>query len=205
MKVVLINGSPHEKGCTYTALCAVASGLGRNEVSTKIFHIGKEKVRGCVDCGACREKNLGRCAFDDDIANRIVDEIETADGVVIGSPVYYAAPNGALCAALDRVFYSASRTKFTGKPAAAVVSCRRAGASTALDRLNKYFMASRMPVVSSQYWNMVHGKTPQEVHEDYEGMQTMRVLGAEMARMLKALSGVPLAKCEERVFTNFVR
>lgn len=203
MKALLINGSPRAKGCTYTALTEVGQALNRAGIDTELFQLGSKPVRGCVACGGC--DNAERCAFGDDQCNALIEAILAADAIVVGSPVYYAGPNGALCALLDRAFFAASGG-FRGKVAAAVVSCRRAGSTAALDRLNKYFTISQMPVAPSQYWNMVHGKSPEEVRQDQEGMQIMRTLGANMAHMLKSLSGnlIP-ASTEERLWTNFIR
>lgn len=202
MKVLLINGSPNKEGCTYTALCEVASALKKNSVDTEIFHIGTRPVRGCIACVKCRE--TGKCAFDDDVCNEMAAKFLEADGVIVGSPVYYAGPNGALCALLDRVFYS-NMGKFRYKPAACVVSCRRGGASAAFDRLNKYFTIAQMPVVTSQYWNSVHGMSPDEVRRDFEGLQVMRVLGNNMAWLLKNIeAGERSPEQEEsRIFTSF--
>ena len=206
MKVLLINGSPHRTGCTYTALREAADELEKAGVETEFFHIGVRPVHGCIACHQCQGK--GRCIFDDDPANECIARIRQADGIIVGSPVYYAAPNGALCALLDRVFFAAS-DDFAFKPAAAVVSCRRGGAASAFDRLNKYFTISGMPVVSSQYWNAVHGNTPDEVRQDAEGLQIMRTLGKNMAWLLQSLraakSTVPLPAGEPRVATNFIR
>lgn len=204
MNVLLINGSPHEKGCTYTALSEVADTLEKYDISTRIYHIGKKPVRGCIACGRCNE--LSRCVFDDDCANEILSLMQRADGIVIGSPVYYAGPNGALCALLDRVFY-ASNGSLAFKPAAAVVSVRRSGTTATFERLNKYFTMSRMPVVSSQYWNGVHGFSPKDVMQDEEGLQTMRTLGDNMAWLLKSIaeSGRPLPEIEPWTPTHFIR
>lgn len=204
MNVLLINGSPHEKGCTYTALSEVADTLEKYDISTRIYHIGKKPVRGCIACGRCNE--LSRCVFDDDCANEILSLMQRADGIVIGSPVYYAGPNGALCALLDRVFY-ASNGSLAFKPAAAVVSARRSGTTATFERLNKYFTMSRMPVVSSQYWNGVHGFSPKDVMQDEEGLQTMRTLGDNMAWLLKSIaeSGRPLPEIEPWTPTHFIR
>jgi len=204
MKVLLVNGSPHKDRCVYTALCEVKASLEENGIQGEIFHIGNGSVRGCIDCGKC--KDTGRCIFQDDICNELHQKMSDADGIVIGSPVYYAAPNGALCALLDRVFFSDSGT-FAGKPAAAVVSCRRGGASAAFDRLNKYFTISRMPVVSSQYWNSVHGFTADDVRKDLEGLQIMRTLGRNMAWLLKSRqkAGLPIPDPEPWQPTNFIR
>ena len=204
MKVLLVNGSPHEKGCTYTALAEVEKSLHRAGIGTKWFQLGKKAVHGCVACGACRK--TGKCVFDDDGCNTLAALLREADGVVIGSPVYYAGPNGALCALLDRVFYS-SGSAFDGKPGAAVVSCRRGGASAAFDRLNKYFTISNMPVVPSQYWNSIHGNTPEEALQDLEGLQIMRTLGSNMTYLLrqKEAARQPYPEREDRVSTNFIR
>ncbi|MDE7283458.1 MAG: flavodoxin family protein [Lachnospiraceae bacterium] len=203
MKVLLINGSPHENGCTYTALSEVAKTLETEGIETHIFHIGKKPVRGCIACGACGK--LGKCVFDDDPANEMMKLMQEADGIVIGSPVYYAGPNGALCALLDRAFYAGSGFEF--KPAAAVVSARRSGTTATFDRLNKYFTINRMPVVSSQYWNGVHGSTPDDVKKDEEGLQTMRTIGYNMAWMLKSIAEgkQPLPTIEPFNRTNFIR
>jgi len=201
MKVLLVNGSPNKDGCTYTALSEVAGALEKHGVETEIFQIGTEPVQGCIACRTCRA--TGKCCFDD-MCNELADKIVAADGVIIGSPVYFAGPTGALCALLDRVFASASK-EFWNKPAACVVSCRRGGASSTFDRLNKYFTISRMPVVSSQYWNSVHGFTADDVRRDLEGLQIMRTLGYNMAWMLKNIaSGEPAPETEkERITTSF--
>lgn len=204
MKVLLINGSPNKEGCTYTALTEVAGALQNNGIETEIFHIGNKPVHGCIACGRCEE--LGRCTFNDDVCNEMAERMAEADGIVIGSPVYYAGPNGALCAVLDRVFFSSSH-RLAHKPAAAVVSCRRAGSTAAFERLNMYFTISQMPVVTSQYWNMVHGFTPDDVRQDLEGMQIMRTLGNNMAWMLNSIrDGKQQApEREPWVMTNFIR
>ena len=203
MKVLLINGSPHENGCTYTALSEVSKVLETEGIETQIFQIGKKPVRGCIACGACGK--LGKCVFDDDPANEMLRLMQEADGIVIGSPVYYAGPNGALCALLDRAFYAGSGFEF--KPAAAIVSARRSGTTASFDRLNKYFTINRMPVVSSQYWNGVHGSTPDDVKKDEEGLQTMRTIGYNMAWMLKSIAegNQPLPTIEPFNRTNFIR
>lgn len=206
MKVLLINGSPHSEGCTYTALSEVAKTLNKSSVETEIFHIGRKPVRGCVDCGSCNK--TGYCAFDDDPANTLIDKIKEADGVVIGTPVYYGSANGALCALLDRVFFAAS-SQFRHKAAAAVVSCRRGGAGNAFDRLNKYFTISQMPVASSQYWNSIHGMSPEEARQDQEGLQIMRTLGRNMVWLMKMIEQsretLELPEQEEWTPTNFIR
>ena len=207
MKVLLINGSPNEHGCTFTALSEVAASLNKNGVETEIFWIGKKAIHGCVACMGCVK--LGRCVFGDDGVNDLNARAGEFDGLVIGSPVYYAGPAGSLCAFLDRFFFSGG-AKWAGKLGACVVSCRRGGASAAFDRLNKYFTINNMPVVSSQYWNQVHGFTPDDVRQDLEGMQTMRTLGVNMAYLLKCIeagkkAGVPEPEREETVYTNFIR
>lgn len=206
MKVLSINGSAHQKGCTYTALKEVAGILEQEGIETEFLWIGAKPVAGCIGCGSCRR--TGRCFVDDQV-NQVVERLEELDGFVIGSPVYYAGPSGQLTAFLDRLFY-AGGGRFRGKLGAAVVSCRRGGAATAFDRLNKYFTINSMPVVSSQYWNQVHGNTPEEVRRDLEGLQIMRTLGRNMAWLLKCIdlgraNGIQLPPQEERVATNFIR
>ena len=177
--------------------------MEKEGVDSEIFWIGNKPVRGCIACLKCGHNN-GKCAFDDDPANEIIDKIIESDGVIVGSPVYYAGPNGALCAILDRVFYAAS-ANFKFKPGASIVSCRRGGASASFDRLNKYFTISNMPVIASQYWNSVHGNTPEEVKQDLEGLQTMRTLASNMAWILKSIENAKLPKHEEeKQRTNFI-
>lgn len=206
MKVLLLNGSPHEEGCTYRALCEVANTLEEEGVGTEIVHIGKQAVHGCIACGKCAA--TGRCVFKGDPVNAVLEKMEHADGLVVGSPVYYASANGSLYSFLDRLFYAGGC--FAYKPAAAVASARRAGTTATLDTLNKYFTISQMPVVSSQYWNMVHGNSPEEVEQDLEGLQIMRTLGRNMAWLLKCIeagksAGVAAPKQEEKARTNFIR
>jgi multimeric flavodoxin WrbA len=206
MHVLMINGSPHEKGCTHTALSEVAGQLEAEGVSTNIVHIGHKPIRPCTGCFRCFE--TGYCVFKDDPANMCTDLLRQADGFVVGSPVYFAGPNGALTCLLDRMFIGKS-AGYAYKPAAAVVTLRRGGASASFDRLNKYFTISSMPVVASQYWNAVHGTTPDEVRQDLEGMQVMRTLGRNMAWLLKCIDAakatVPCPEAETKVMTNFVR
>ena len=207
MKVLLVNGSPHRQGCTYTALTEVASALNAEGVETEIFHIGTGPVRGCVACGGCSGK--GKCAFDDDIVNRLIEKIEGIDGLVIGSPVHYASAGGAITSVLDRLFYAASG-KLAYKPCACVASARRAGTTATLDQLMKYPTINRMPLVSSQYWPMVHGSTPEQVKQDEEGMQIMRTLGRNMAWLIKCIeagrqAGINAHEREPVVRTNFIR
>lgn len=204
MKVLLINGSPRAKGNTFLALTEVARTLEAEGVEAEIVHIGTRPVQGCVACGKCAE--TGRCIFPDELYKTLREKVETADGLIVGSPVYYGGPAGSLCAILDRLFYSSERF-LAYKPAAAVAVCRRGGASATFDRLNKYFTIMNMPVVSSQYWNSVHGRLPGEAAQDLEGMQTMRTLGHNMAWMLRCLHGETAQRPtpEAPVRTNFIR
>lgn len=206
MKVLLINGSPNVKGCTYTGLEEVSKTLNIEGIETEIVHVGNKDIRGCIACRQCRTK--GKCVFDD-IVNEVAPKLKECDGVVIGSPVYYASANGTLISFIDRLFYSTITTDKTMKVGAAVVSCRRGGNTATFDEINKYFTISGMPVASSQYWNMVHGNSPEEVKQDLEGLQTMRILGKNMAFLMKSIKlgkeqfGLP--EKEERIFTNFIR
>ncbi len=205
MKVLLINGSPNRNGCTYTALSEVASTLEKEGIETEIIQVGNKDIRGCIGCRRC--KTTGKCVFDD-MVNEIAPKFQECDGLVIGSPVYYASANGTLISFLDRLFYSTPGDK-TMKVGAAVVSARRGGCSATFDELNKYFTISGMPIASSQYWNSVHGNTPDEVRQDKEGLQVMRTLGHNMAFLIKSIAlgkekyGLP--EKEERVSTNFIR
>lgn len=205
MKVLLINGSPRPQGNTFIALSEVASSLSAEGIETEIVSIGAKAVQGCIACNKCYE--LGRCVFKDELYNRIREKLSGTDGIIVGSPTYYAGPNGSLCALLDRLFYSSSEL-LEYKPAAAVAVCRRGGASAVFDRLNKYFTITNMPVVSSQYWNSVHGMLPGEALQDAEGLQTMRTLGRNMAWMLKKLHAgekdLPTPE-ETRQMTSFIR
>ncbi len=178
MKVLMINGSAHEKGCTYTALSTVATALKEEGIDSEIIQLGSEPYRDCIGCGACRK--LGKCVFDDDIVNKLVEKAKSADGFIFGTPVYYSHPSGRLLSVLDRAFYSRGDV-FAYKPAAAVASARRAGTIASIDVINKHFTINNMPVISSSYWNEVHGNTPEEVMQDKEGLQTMRNLGKNMA------------------------
>jgi len=205
MKVLLINGSPREKGNTFTALSEVAKTLHEAGIETEIVSIGKGAVHGCIACGMCGR--TGKCTFNDDLYYKIWHTVkDDIDGLVVGSPVYYGGPNGSLCALLDRVFYSLG-SDLQYKVAASVVVCRRGGASAAFDRLNKYYTMMNMPVASSQYWNLAYGQTPGQVAADEEGMQTMRTLARNMAWMMRNLrssdSGLP--EQEPVVRTNFIR
>ena len=206
MKVLLINGSPRREGNTFIALSEAARALEAEGVGAEIVSIGTKAVQGCIACGKCAE--LGRCVFNDALYNEVREKLAGADALVVGSPVYYAGPNGSLCALLDRLFYSCS-DRLAYKPAAAVAVCRRGGASATFDRLNKYFTINCMPVASSNYWNEVHGQTAEDVEKDEEGLQTMRVLGYNLAWLLKCVAlgkaqGVT-PKGEEKIKTNFIR
>lgn len=206
MKVLLVNGSPRAKGCTFTALSEIAKTLEEEGIGAEIFQIGAKPVQDCIACGRCRE--IGKCVFDD-AASALVEKAKTADGFVFGSPVYYAHPTGQILSALDRAFYSGQRY-FRGKPAASIVSARRGGTAASFDVLNKYFGISEMPVVSSSYWNMVYGKTPEEVKQDEEGMQTMRNIAHNMAWLLRCIEagkekGICLPDNARAVRTNFIR
>lgn len=208
MKVLLINGSPRANGCTYTALCEVAKELEKENIETEIFHVGSKPIRGCTACGGCSKTDSGMCVFDDDTVNIALEKAKDADGFIFGSPVHYAGASGQITSFLDRFFYAGDGFQY--KPGAAVVSCRRGGSTAAFEQLNKYFTISNMPVVSSQYWNMVHGNTPEEVKQDLEGMQTMRTLGKNLAWLLKCIhagkeAGVALPEKERRAVTNFIR
>ncbi len=208
MKVQLINGSPEEKRCTYTALCEVGKGLREEGIETEIVHIGSQAIIGCTDCGYCLKERKNRCFYEKDSVNQILEKSKEADGFVFGSPVHYAGASGAMTSFLDRFFRCGTDLQY--KPGAVVVSCRRGGATAAFDQLNKYLTISNMPVVSSQYWNMVHGNTPDEVRQDQEGLQTMRTIGKNMAWLLQCLqagkeAGVSLPEKEKRIRTNFIR
>ncbi len=208
MKVLLVNGSSNLKGCTYTTLSEVAGVLEQNGIETEFVQLGNGPIRDCIGCGACRN-NGGVCAFNEDDVNAFIQKAKEADGFVFGSPVYYAHPSGRLLSFMDRAFF-AGKKNFAYKPAAAVVSARRAGTTGSVDVITKHFTVSNMPVVSSNYWNMVHGSKPEDVRQDLEGMQTMRNLGLNMAWMLKCIeagkkAGVPLPVAEEKIWTNFIR
>lgn len=211
MKVMLINGAPHEKGCTYTALTEVAKALNESGIETEIFWIGNKPLGGCIACKKCTE--TGKCVFNDKV-NEFREKAYEADGFVFGSPVHYGAASGNMTAFMDRLFYSElcgnGNKAFYLKPAACVLSARRAGTTAAFDQLNKYFSIQEMPIVSSRYWNMVHGARPEDVLQDEEGLYTMRILGRNMAYMLKCFEAgrnakVELPKSEPPIFTNFVR
>ena len=208
MKVLLFNGSPHKAGCTYTALCEVSKALEACGMETELIQVGSKPFHGCMACGACHK--TGKCAFgDQDGLNEIASKCTEADGFVFGSPVYYASANGTLTGFMDRLFFSAGPV-MAHKPAAAIVSARRGGTTASFDQLNKYFTISQMPIVSSTYWNMVHGSKPEDVTQDQEGLQTMRNLGTNMAWLLNCIAagkqaGIEAPTAERGAWTNFIR
>ena len=204
MKALLINGSPHAKGCTYTALSELKHTLEAESIETELIHVGNQDVRGCIACGQCRK--LGKCVFDE-VVNEVASKLAEADAFVIGAPVYYSSPAGGAISFMDRLFFSTFNVDKTMKVGAAVVTCRRGGNTASFDVLNKYFSISGMPIASSQYWNMVYGGSAEEVLKDAEGLQTMRTLGRNMAFMIKSIQlgkqqfGLP--EKEPTTFTNF--
>ena len=205
MKVRLINGSPKADGNTAFALSQMAEVFADQNIETEIIHVGRQLIFGCLGCGACYK--LGKCVIDD-IVNETAEKLAHADGMVIGSPVYYASPNGTLISFLDRLFYS-NRADLRMKVGASIVCARRGGTTAAMDVLNKYFTISQMPVASSSYWNIIHGGKPGEAAQDAEGIRTMRNLAKNMAYMMKAFAAakdtVELPAPEPKVFTNFIR
>lgn len=188
MKILLINGSPHQEGNTSIALTEVAKQLAKEGIECEIVWIGNKPIRGCIACGQCAAKGLGRCIFDDDICNRISEKFADANALIVGSPVYYGQPNGALLSVIQRAFYS-NGANISGKPAASIAVCRRGGATAAFESLNMPFQMMNMPVVTSQYWNIVYGRTPGEAAMDKEGMQTMQTLARNMGWLLKSTNG----------------
>ena len=209
MKVLMINGSSHKEGCTFTALSEAAKALNEEGIETELIQTGTNTIRDCIACGACR-KNGGKCAFgDEDMVNEIIEKAKTADGFLFGTPVYYAHPSGRILSLLDRVFY-AGGANFAYKPGAAIASARRAGTTASFDVLNKYFTICKMPVVSSQYWNNIHGNAAEEAKQDIEGLQTMNLLGKNMAWLLKCIEagkkvGIEHPVPEPKTNTNFIR
>ena len=206
MKVLLINGSPNGHGCTYTALKEIEKTLRQEGIETEMFYLGNKPIGGCVGCGSCRK--TGKCV-QDDIVNKLLPKALAADGIILGAPVHFASVAGQVSSAFDRLFMM-GRDEFANKLGAAVVSCRRGGASASFDQLNKYFTISNMPVVSGTYWNQVHGDTPDEVKQDLEGMQNMRAIGRNMAWLLKCIAagknaGIALPEQEEKIRTNYIR
>ena len=207
MKVLLVNGGPHKEGCTYTALKEVEKELNNEGIETEIFWVGVKPISGCIACGKCSE--IGKCVFDD-VVNEFAEKCKDAAGFIFGTPVHYASASGAITSFMDRLFYSASSDIFRLKPAATIVSARRAGTTSTMDQLNKYFSINQMPIISSRYWNMVHGNNPEEVKQDEEGMQIMRILGRNMAYFLKCQeagrkAGINMPEKEKTKLTNFIR
>ena len=207
MKALLINGSPHAKGCTYTALSELKHTLEAEGIETELIHVGNQDVRGCIACGQCRK--LGKCVFDD-VVNEVASKLAEADAFVIGAPVYYSSPAGGAISFMDRLFFSTFNVDKTMKVGAAVVTCRRGGNTASFDVLNKYFSISGMPIASSQYWNMVYGGSAEEVLKDAEGLQTMRNIGQNMAWLLKCIelgkaNGITHPENPRRPMTNFIR
>lgn len=206
MKVLLLNGSPREKGCTYTALNEAKKQFETLGVEAEIVWIGKT-VAGCTACGACRK--IGKCVFDDDCLNALSARLDEFDGMIVGSPVYYSSPSGQVLSFLDRLFYSSGK-KLAGKVGGAIVSCRRGGATASFDVLNKYFSITNMPIATSNYWNQVHGNTPEQVMQDEEGLQTVRTLAMNMTYLMQCIEagkklGVQPPKYETKITTNFIR
>lgn len=207
MKVLLVNGGPHKEGCTYTALKEVEKELNNEGIETEIFWVGVKPISGCIACGKCSE--IGKCVFDD-VVNEFAEKCKDADGFIFGTPVHYASASGSITSFMDRLFYSTSSDIFRLKPAATIVSARRAGTTSTMDQLNKYFSINQMPIISSRYWNMVHGNNPEEVKQDEEGMQIMRILGRNMAYHLKCQeagkkAGINMPEKEKTKLTNFIR
>ncbi|MDR3072936.1 MAG: flavodoxin family protein [Clostridiales Family XIII bacterium] len=207
MKILLLNGSPREKECTYTALSEVATELEKHGAKAEILQIGNKPLQGCIACRACQK--LDRCTFGGDIVNVFLEKAKTADGFIFGSPVYFANPNGSMLAVMDRIFFSGKRW-LSAKPAAAVVSARRAGTTSALDSLQKFFQITGMPMVPATYWPMVFGYKPTEVQEDKEGLQNLRELARQMIWMITATkaakdAGLVPPEREEKIWTNFMR
>ncbi len=206
MKVLFVNGSPHKHGCTDLAMQETCKVLQKHGIDTEILWLGTSSLQGCIACGKCYKK--GKCVFEDAV-NEVNGRADEFDALIVGSPVYYGGPCSQITAFLDRLFYSGA-AKWTGKPASSIVSCRRGGASAAYDRLNKYFEMSNMPVVTSQYWNQIHGNSADEAAQDLEGLQTMRTLGENLAWLLKCIeagrkAGIEAPAYEKRIGTNFIR
>ena len=208
MKVVLVNGSPNANGCTFTGLAIIKEQLAKHGVDSEIFQVGKNPIIGCTACRTCKQEGkTGKCAFDNDMVNAVGQALREADGLILGSPVHYASASGAATSFFDRLFFSlepeAKRLKF----GACIVSCRRAGSTAAFDQLNKYFTISQMPVVSSCYWNGIHGYTPEDVYADKEGVRTLTILANNMAYLIKCKqqSKIELPEEPPAVMTNFIR
>lgn len=207
MKVLLLNGSPRGEKCTYTALKIAAEEIEKSGIETEIVNIGNSPIQGCIGCGGCAGK--GKCVFENGGVNEFIEKIKECDGIILGSPVHYASAGGAFTSFMDRVSYAGGKY-MAYKPGAAVVSCRRGGASATFDQINKYFSILNMPIVSSNYWNMVHGGSPEDVYKDEEGVQTMRILGKNMAWLVKSISaakekGINIPEAEVKIKTDYIR
>ena len=208
MKVLMINGSPHKDGCINAALTIIGNTLSEQGIDSEIVQIGGSRISGCVACGYCRRSGSGRCAIKDDAVNEVIEKLDAADGLIVGTPVYYASPNGSIVSLLDRVFYA--HGGYPHKPAAAIASARRAGTVVSVDELNKYFSICQMPIVSSTYWNEVHGSRAEDVYKDEEGVATMRNLALNMAWLLKCIdsgkaAGILPPDVGSVPKTNFIR
>ena len=206
MKVLLLNGSAHEEGCTFTALSEIANVLNKEGIETEIFQLGNPALKDCSGCGAC--KKIDKCVIDD-VVNEFVEKARECDGFIFGTPVYYAHPSGRILSFLDRAFYS-GKTAFQFKPACAISSARRAGTTASFDVLNKYFTISNMPIVSAGYWNNIHGRVADDAKQDLEGLQVMRTLGRNMAWLLKCIelgkqNNINRPELEEKILTDFIR
>lgn len=206
MKVLLLNGSAHEEGCTFTALSEIANVLNKEGIETEIFQLGNPALKDCSGCGAC--KKIDKCVIDD-VVNEFVEKARECDGFIFGTPVYYAHPSGRILSFLDRAFYS-GKTAFQFKPACAISSARRAGTTASFDVLNKYFTVSNMPIVSAGYWNNIHGRVADDAKQDLEGLQVMRTLGRNMAWLLKCIelgkqNNINSPELEEKILTDFIR
>ena len=206
MKVLLLNGSAHEEGCTFTALSEIANALNKEGIETEIFQLGNPALKDCSGCGAC--KKIDKCVIDD-VVNEFVEKAREYDGFIFGTPVYYAHPSGRILSFLDRAFYS-GKTAFQFKPACAISSARRAGTTASFDVLNKYFTVSNMPIVSAGYWNNIHGRVADDAKQDLEGLQVMRTLGRNMAWLLKCIelgkqNNINRPELEEKILTDFIR
>lgn len=203
MKVLLINGSCNKNGCTFRALTEIENVLKQENIETELIQIGQDAIKDCIGCCGCI-KNNNKCIFGNDVVNEIIEKAKISDGFVFGSPVYYAHPSGRLLSVLDRVFYAGG--KFLAyKPGAAVVVARRAGTTASIDVINKYFTINKMPVVSSNYWNMIYGTKPEDVEKDLEGLQIMRHIGYNMVWILNAIKKVEFPKSEDKIKTNFIK
>jgi multimeric flavodoxin WrbA len=207
MNVVLVNGSPREKGCTFTGLNIIKDQLALNGIDAEIFQVGNKPIRGCIACMSCKRPESGKCAFDDDLVNTVAEKLKNADGIILGSAVHFASATGAAASFFDRLFYSVGFHNLKLKFGACIVSCRRGGASAAFDQLNKYFSIAQMPIVSSCYWNQIHGYTPEQVMADEEGVRTLKVLANNMAYLIKCkyAANIELPPEPEWVMTNFIR